>query len=715
LETAAPPSILVDQSQQAIHFSESAGRYLQLPGGAVTSAIVRLVRPELQEPLRQALTQALQQGQESFTAPIAVAFDGTPHLVHLLVYPVQQQPVKTRQALVIFIDTGPVIPAAPVNGAASALDKEQAHKAGASEQIVRLRTELAQAHDQLQRIRSAYSAAAEQQYTANEELQAINEEYRSIAEELQSSQEELQSLNEELRAVNTELKDKLREVSQAHSDLQNLMAVAEVGTLFLDQALRVRRFTAPVTRIFNITASDRGRSITDLTHQLTYANLVTDARQVMRDLTLIEQEIRSTDGDTYLVRLRPYRTVYHKIDGVVVTFVDITKHKAAEAALRASEERFRALADNIAQLAWMTDPAGAITWYNKRWYEYTGTTFADVQGWGWQTVHHPDHVARVVEKIRHCFATGAVWEDLFPLRSKTGEYRWFLSHAFPIRNAAGEIVRWFGTNTDVTEQRETEAALRRLNETLEERVEERTEQVRDLASKLTMSEQEERRRIAQILHDDLQQLLYGIQMRLDLLVMDAEAGDTERLADYAKEAYSWLGSAIRTTRQLTVDISPPVLEGEGVGEALQWLATQMAEINELQVKIVTAGSAVAVNGIHQDMRVLLFQVVRELLFNVVKHAATDHATVTIGPVAAGTLSITVEDDGCGFDVAAAETRYDGGFGLFSIRERLRLFGGWMQITSAPGKGTCITLAVPIAQMQWDSETVRQWDSEAVGQ
>jgi len=133
---------------------------------------------------------------------------------------------------------------------------------------------------------------------------------------------------------------------------------------------------------------------------------------------------------------------------------------ANENALRESEARFRELADNISQFAWTADAKGWIYWYNRRWHDYTGTTLEDMQGWGWQKVHHPEHVNRVVQRIRQSFETGTPWEDTFPLRSKDGNYRWFLSRALPIRNEAGDVIRWFGTNTDVTEQIEAENALR---------------------------------------------------------------------------------------------------------------------------------------------------------------------------------------------------------------------------------------------------------------
>ncbi|MFP4100991.1 PAS domain S-box protein [Coleofasciculus sp.] len=152
---------------------------------------------------------------------------------------------------------------------------------------------------------------------------------------------------------------------------------------------------------------------------------------------------------------------------VAILFKDISDRKQAEEALKESEQRFRTLADNISQLAWMADENGWIFWYNQRWFDYTGTTLAQMQGWGWQQVHHPDYVEGVVEKISRCYETGEPWEDTFPLRGKDGQYRWFLSRALPIRDEAGNICCWFGTNTDITERKQTEEALREREQRLD--------------------------------------------------------------------------------------------------------------------------------------------------------------------------------------------------------------------------------------------------------
>lgn len=146
---------------------------------------------------------------------------------------------------------------------------------------------------------------------------------------------------------------------------------------------------------------------------------------------------------------------------------DITQRKQAEERLRRSEEDLRALANSIPQLAWMAEPDGHIFWYNNRWYEYTGSTLEQMLGWGWEKVHHPAHLARVVQGWKAALAQGQPWEDTFPLRGVDGAYRWFLSRAFPIRDVQGNVTRWFGTNTDVEEDKRTQEALRDESRILE--------------------------------------------------------------------------------------------------------------------------------------------------------------------------------------------------------------------------------------------------------
>ena len=175
----------------------------------------------------------------------------------------------------------------------------------------------------------------------------------------------------------------------------------------------------------------------------------------------LEFRIFHKSGETRWLSARG-GAIYNK-EGEVVRVLgintDITKRKRAEEELKRSEERFQTLADNIPNLAWMADADGWITWYNKQWYEYTGTTFEEMQGWGWQKVHHPDHVKAITEDWSKHLKDGKPYDDIFPLKGKDGNYRWFLTRVTPIKDEHGKIQRWFGTNTDITERKEIEEEL----------------------------------------------------------------------------------------------------------------------------------------------------------------------------------------------------------------------------------------------------------------
>ncbi|MDX1532226.1 MAG: ATP-binding protein, partial [Rhodothermales bacterium] len=213
----------------------------------------------------------------------------------------------------------------------------------------------------------------------------------------------------------------------------------------------------------------------------------------------------------------------------------------------------------------------------------------------------------------------------------------------------------------------------------------------DLAAALTMAEQRERRRISQLLHDGLQQLLFGAHLQVDALEGEALQSDPAAFHAQVVRVGALLDEAVQACRTLALDLCPPVLEHEGVETALAWLAVHMREAHALDVDLYVEGPC-DLPGV--ERRVLLFQLVRELLFNVVKHAGTRRARVRLADD--GAVRITVEDDGVGFDAAAAEEEPGPGFGLYSVRERLGLFGGTLVVDSRPGAGTRATLTLPKA-------------------
>jgi two-component system CheB/CheR fusion protein len=240
---------------------------------------------------------------------------------------------------------------------------------------------VAQLEDELRRVKEQLQGTIEQSETSNEELkasneelQAINEELRSTTEELETSKEELQSINEELITVNHELKTKVEETGKINDDLHNLIASTDIATVFVDRAMSIKRFTPHATQLFNLIPTDVGRSLLDITHRLDYPGLADDAAEAFQSLRMIEREVRSQEGCWYLARVLPYRTSEDRIEGAVLTFVDITSRRKAE-------ETMRLLADSTKDYAILTcDLDGRLTAWNNGAERLFGWSEAEALG-----------------------------------------------------------------------------------------------------------------------------------------------------------------------------------------------------------------------------------------------------------------------------------------------------------------------------------------------
>jgi PAS domain S-box-containing protein len=373
-------------------------------------------------------------------------------------------------------------------------------------------------------------------------------------------------------------------------------------------------------------------------------------------------------------------------------FLDFTNRKRVEEMLRESESRFHTLADNIAQLAWMADATGWIFWYNQRWYEYTGTALQDMQGWGWQKVHHPDHVQRVATHFKRCFDTGQAWEDRFPLRGKDGQYRWFLSRALPIRNAKGAVVRWFGTNTDITDQLEAEEQLRLTNVALQH-------------------SNEELERFTYVVSHDLQSPLGTIGSIIGLFARRHGEGIGE---DGRKMIDMLMSSVARTSRlisdlltycRLTTTDSVPEKPID-CNSAYSWA------ILNLQPQIDETGAIITNDGlptVRADDR--LFRVFQNLIENAIKYRSERRPEINVSAQAKGQFwNISVRDNGIGLNMKYADRifgvfqrlhgqdKYEGcGIGLATCKKIIEGHGGRMWVESTPGEGSTFFFSAPVAE------------------
>lgn len=408
-----------------------------------------------------------------------------------------------------------------------------------------------------------------------------------------------------------------------------------------------------------------------------------------------EWKLRKKDGELLSVevsaKLQPDRR-WHAI------VRDITERKRAEAGLRESEAHFRMLADAAPVLIRMAGIDKLCTWLNRPWLEYTGRALEDELGDGWTAGVHPDDAKHCLEIYTLHFDRHEPFEMEFRLRKHDGTYGWILDRGVPLVSADGTFAGYLGASLDITDRKHAEDQLQEWTVELEQRVHERTqalvlsqERLRALASDLSSTEQQERRRLATELHDYLAQLLVVGRMKLGQAKPLVRDPKTQQLLNEADDV---LTQSLNYTRVLVAQLSPQVLYQFGLPAALKWLAGQMK----------THGLTVSVHceinhlPLAEDTAAMLYQSVRELLFNVVKHAGTDHASISLMRHGEESVTITVSDRGYGFNptvMMETDRHHPGRFGLFNVQERIEAVGGRLDLASTKGEGTSISLTAPL--------------------
>lgn len=326
LQNFSPVAVLVNATGDLVYISGRTSKYLEPAAGKVNWNIYAMAREGLRQAIALALPKALRSGETAHCQNLCVDGNGGSQMLNLTVHPIQEPAGLRGMAMLVFTDIP--TPPAPV----SVSGKRSPRR---SERELAMEQALARAVQETQSLREEMQTSQEEVKSASEELQSTNEELQSTNEELTTSKEEMQSLNEELQTVNVELQSKVDELSSANNDMKNLLNSTDMATVFLDNALHVRRFTTQATRLFKLIASDVGRPLSDIVTDLAYPELKLDAEEVLRTLVFSDREIVTSDGRWFQVKIMPYRTLENVIDGVVITFNDISRAKILEAELRA--------------------------------------------------------------------------------------------------------------------------------------------------------------------------------------------------------------------------------------------------------------------------------------------------------------------------------------------------------------------------------------------
>ncbi len=351
LDNYSAAGVVTDEKYDIVYFYGSTERFLSPASGEASLNLIKMVREDLRFDLANAVRRAQTENRAVLRPALRLKTDGDYQVVNLTVRPVTAAPNR-RLLLVLFEDQGRV----------KVRKEEEELPALVSEADIQARArsleqELASAKEYLQTTIEELETANEELKSTNEELQSSNEELQSTNEELETAKEEQQSVNEELVTVNSELQLKIEELSKVNDDMNNLLASTQIGTIFLDTEMNVQRFTPAVAEIINLIQTDVGRPLAHIVSNLHYDSIVKDARHVLETLVPKALEVRTKDGRWFLMRMQPYRTTENVIDGVVVTFVEITlqkqefaKNVLLESVINTTHEAFLLLDANLTVL-----------------------------------------------------------------------------------------------------------------------------------------------------------------------------------------------------------------------------------------------------------------------------------------------------------------------------------------------------------------------------
>jgi chemotaxis methyl-accepting protein methylase len=330
LRRYTPPSVLTNEKGDILHISGRTGAFLEPAAGKANWNIFSMARDGLRYELAAAFQKSLKQDGPVYLKDLKICSDGGERYTNISIERLMESDPLRGMVMIVFSE----IPVSSDSKRSSKIERVHAD----SRRPAEVECELLQARTELQNSREEMQTNHEELRSTNEELQSTNEEMQSTNEELTTSKEEMQSLNEEMQTVNAELQSKIEELSRSNNDMKNLLNSTDVATLFLDNNLLVRRFTTQATKIINLIPGDIGRPITDLSSDLIYPDLPIDAREILRNLGFSEKPISVRDGRWFTVRIMPYRTLDDRIDGVVITFWDISVAKALEGKMQGIQD-----------------------------------------------------------------------------------------------------------------------------------------------------------------------------------------------------------------------------------------------------------------------------------------------------------------------------------------------------------------------------------------
>lgn len=647
-------AIAVDADLQVVHFQGNTGAYLAPQTGAASLHLFKLVREGLALDLRSALHKAMKDGAPVRREGIRLTHAGGSTPVDLEVMPVKGPREKWPVYLILIEEARGKAPAS-------------SRRAGNRDEVGRLEHELASTREQLRSI-------IESQEAANEELETAKEE-------LQSSNEELTTLNEELQNRNAEL-------GQLADDMSNLLVGADIPIVVLRANGRILRFTPAAGRLLNLIPTDVGRPVGDIKSSVEIPDLSRLISEVMATERLLERDLEGKDGRWYSLRMRPHRNAEHRVDGALMALVDIDVMKRGLEQLRSSRDAAEAERDLSASLLDLSgalivirNQDGVITGFNRASQSLSGYSFAEVNGRRlWEVLTAPEEADRAKASFE-ALRNGV--EDVHDHEStwirKDGTRRVIAWTSLAQRDAARRLLRIISTGIDITARIQIEQELFRSQQ-----------QLRELNAGILLAQEEERKRLARELHDDVNQRMAMLSNKVSMLEQGVPR-DAGKLRLELRELSATVDQLSDDLRRTAHQLHPSALEHFGLVAALDSYNRDFSRLHAIAVRFSHKG---VTQSVPPDTALCLYRVAQECLHNVSKHSGATRASVVLEQKNCD-IVLRVDDKGVGFDPELAAGK--GALGLIGIRERVRLAGGSIVIRSRPGKGTKIEVRLPLVE------------------
>ena len=672
LEEHMPASLLVNERRELVHAFGGAGRFVRVRDGRPSLDVLDLVEPDLKMALAGALQRSLKERQTIVYQGVRLHLEGQDGSYKLSVRPVHPKTVSLPHLLISIERSNQAAPPAP---AEKEFDAGQVSR----DQVENLENELRYTKENLQ-------ATIEEVETSNEELQATNEELLAANEELQSTNEELQSVNEELFTVNAEYQKKIAQLTELTNDMDNLLLSTDVGTIFLDEHLKIRKFTPRIAQTFDLLPHDVGRPLANFSNNLDHPNLIKDLAEVVRTGTVVEREARDGAGNWFFLRLLPYRAAGMS-HGAVLTLVDMNGLKAAEDELFRERFLLESLMDGVPDLIYFKDSRGRFVRVNQAMAGRLGVADPKAASGRRATDFVADAVAKGVDGQDDAALRGE--GQPYRLEKQTshdGHTHWFMTTRQPLRDRDGNVVGMYAILRDVTEQKHAEDEIRSAVTRRDQFLAMLSHELRNpLGAVVTAS-----RLLAEHCKD--------ARVPREIEIIERQSHQMARLLDDLLESNRFTQNKIELAREV-LDLRAIIDEAAGV-------CAEGFEKAKLDLHLDVDEAPLSVDGDSARIQ----QVVVNLLGNAAKYGKPGGNVWLSAKREGEKIVIRVKDDGIGIDpnmltsifdmfvqVPSSIARTEGGMGvgLALVRTIVEMHGGEVAAESeGVAKGSTFTVTLP---------------------